>query len=73
MNEVTISEFDPSEQDISINNVFEVYKEGYKHKFIKKTTLITPNIPEAEILTNQKITSKEDMINAGKKLLKIGA
>ena len=37
LNEVTISEFDPSEQDISINNVFEVYKEGYKHKFIKKT------------------------------------
>ena len=30
LNEVTISEFDPSEQDISINNVFEVYKEGYK-------------------------------------------
>ena len=36
LNEVTISEFDPSEQDISINNVFEVYKEGYKHKFINK-------------------------------------
>ena len=34
LNEVTISEFDASEQDISINNVFEVYKEGYKHKFI---------------------------------------
>ncbi len=27
LNEVTISEFDPSEQDISINNVFEVYKD----------------------------------------------
>ena len=36
LNEVTISEFDPSEQDISINNVFEVYKKGYKHKFINK-------------------------------------
>ena len=36
LNEVTISDFDPSEQDISINNVFEVYKEGYKHKFIDK-------------------------------------
>ena len=36
LNEVTISDFDPSEQDISINNVFEVYKEGYKHKFINK-------------------------------------
>ncbi len=36
LNEVTISDFDPSEQDISINNVFEIYKEGYKHKFIGK-------------------------------------
>ena len=36
LNEVTISDFDASEQDISINNVFEVYKEGYKHKFIGK-------------------------------------
>ena len=40
LNEVTISEFDPSEQDISINNVFEVYKEGYKHKFINKINWI---------------------------------
>ena len=36
-------------------------------------SLITPNIPEAEILTNQKINSKEDMIIAGKKLIKFGA
>ena len=40
LNEVTISDFDPSEQDISINNVFEVYKEGYKHKFIDKVNEI---------------------------------
>ena len=44
-----------------------------REKLIKKVTLITPNIPEAEILTNQKINSKEDMIDAGKKLIKIGA
>ena len=44
-----------------------------KEKLIKKVTLITPNIPEAEILANKKIKSKEDMIDAGKKLLKIGA
>tara|TARA_B100001029_G_C15023155_1_gene431913 strand:+ start:123 stop:935 length:813 start_codon:yes stop_codon:yes gene_type:complete len=44
-----------------------------KEKLIKEVTLITPNIPEAEILTNQKINSKEDMIDAGKKLIKIGA
>ncbi len=37
LNEVTISDFDPSEQDISINNVFEVYKDGYNHKFIGNT------------------------------------
>ena len=37
LNEVTISDFDPSEQDISINNVFEIYKDGYKHKFIESS------------------------------------
>jgi hydroxymethylpyrimidine/phosphomethylpyrimidine kinase len=35
--------------------------------------LITPNIPEAEILTNTIITSKEDMIFAAYKLIEIGA
>jgi len=44
-----------------------------REKMIKKVTLITPNIPEAEILTEEKINSKEDMIKVGKKLLKIGA
>ena len=43
-----------------------------KEKLMKKATLITPNIPEAEILANHQINSKEDMIIAGKKLLKIG-
>jgi hydroxymethylpyrimidine kinase/phosphomethylpyrimidine kinase len=44
-----------------------------KNKLIKITTLITPNIPEAEILTNTKIKSKEDMIFAAYKLIEIGA
>ena len=44
-----------------------------KQKIIKKVTLITPNIPEAEILSGQKINNKEDMIKAAKKLIKIGA
>ena len=44
-----------------------------KNKLIKNVTLITPNIPEAEILTNQKINSKDEMIYAGKKLIKNGA
>ena len=38
-----------------------------KNKLIKMVSLITPNIPEAEILTNTKIKSKEDMIYAASK------
>ena len=46
--------------------------------FIKKnlltdTFLITPNIPEAEILTGVKIKSTKDMIQAGKKIINLGA
>ena len=44
-----------------------------KKKLLKKVTLITPNIPEAEILTHTKINSKEDMIYAANILLKFGA
>ena len=33
-----------------------------KQKLIKKSFLITPNIPEAEILTKVKINSVNDMI-----------
>tara|TARA_B110000444_G_scaffold157781_1_gene147516 strand:- start:56 stop:763 length:708 start_codon:yes stop_codon:yes gene_type:complete len=44
-----------------------------KLKLIKRVTLITPNIPEAEILTNTKIKNKKDMIFAAKKLLESGA
>ena len=44
-----------------------------KHKLLKKVSLITPNIPEAEILAGHKILSKSDMIIAGKKILNIGA
>ena len=43
-----------------------------KSHLIKKVTIITPNIPEAEILTKTKIRSIPDMIFAGKKLLKLG-
>ena len=53
-----------------INN--KAIKSIKKH-LIKKIFLITPNIPEAEILTNSKINSVADMVNAGKLLLKIGA
>ena len=44
-----------------------------KLKLIKKVMLVTPNIPEAEILTKTKIRTKEDMIFAAHKLIEIGA
>jgi len=44
-----------------------------KLKLIKRVTLITPNIPEAEILTKVKIKNIEDMIFAANKLLEYGA
>ena len=44
-----------------------------KKKLIKRASLITPNIPEAEILTNTIIKNKEDMIFAAYKLIEIGA
>ena len=37
-----------------------------KQKLIKKSFLITPNIPEAEVLTKTKISNTDDMINAAK-------
>ncbi len=42
-------------------------------KLMKKVTLITPNIPEAEILTKIKIKNVKDMISAANILLKLGA
>ncbi len=44
-----------------------------KNKLIKKVTLITPNIPEAEILTKTIIRNQNDMILAAKKLIELGA
>ena len=44
-----------------------------KNRLIKRVTLITPNIPEAEILTKTKIETKEDMIYAANILLRLGA
>ena len=44
-----------------------------KKKLIKKVSLITPNIPEAEILTETKIKTKEDMIYAASILIGFGA
>ena len=44
-----------------------------KKKFLKKVLLITPNIPEAEVLTKMKISTDKNMIEAGKILIKLGA
>ena len=44
-----------------------------KYRLMKKAYLITPNIPEAEVLTNIKIKSLEDMIHAANILLNFGA
>ena len=42
-----------------------------KKKLLAKTFLLTPNIPEAEVLTKKKIKDLSDMIIAGKILLKL--
>ena len=44
-----------------------------KTRLIKKVTLITPNICEAEVLTKKRIYNVEDMIYAANILLKLGA
>ena len=44
-----------------------------KKKLIKRVSLITPNIPEAEFLTNLKIKNTQDMIWAAQVLLSMGA
>ncbi len=44
-----------------------------KSHLIKKVSLITPNIPEAELITKVKIKNVNDMILASKQLLKLGA
>ncbi len=47
--------------------------ESLKSKLINRVFLITPNIPEAEILTKTTIKTKEDMIFAANKLIESGA
>ena len=44
-----------------------------KKLLIPLCNLVTPNIPEAEVLTGYLISSKEDMIRAAKKILNMGA
>ncbi len=55
---------------------FKLINEGaiktLRDKLMKKAYLITPNIPEAEVLTRIKIKSVEDMVYAANILLKLG-
>lgn len=46
--------------------------EAMKRKMVARATILTPNIPEAELLTASKIESREDMLVAGERLLKLG-
>lgn len=46
--------------------------ETYKKKLIPLSTVITPNIPETEVLTGMKITSQKDMKEAAEKLMDLG-
>ena len=44
-----------------------------KRQLLPLCNLITPNIPEAEILTGYTISNKEDMLKAAKKIINMGA
>ena len=52
-----------------INNSSIIY---LKKLLLPLSSLVTPNIPEAEVLTGYSISNKEDMINAAKKILNMG-
>ena len=60
LNEVTISEFDPSEQEISLNNIFEIYKEGFTYKYlgIKEDFSMVEIYPEDDDKSYYKILFK---------------
>lgn len=46
--------------------------EALKNRLIPGAEVITPNIPEAELLTDQTITTPEDMMRAASSLLTLG-
>jgi len=53
-----------------VNNNSIIY---LKKLLLPLCNVITPNIPEAEALTGHSISNKEDMINAAKKIINMGA
>lgn len=46
--------------------------QSYKEKLIPLSTLITPNIPEAEVLSGMSIKNEEDMKKAARALMDLG-
>jgi len=44
-----------------------------KKMLLPLCSVVTPNIPEAEVLTGSSILNKEDMVNAAKKIISMGA
>ena len=44
-----------------------------KSNLIPKSTVLTPNIPEAEVLSDMKIRSRNDMLAASEKILELGS
>ena len=60
LNEVTISEFDPSEQEISLSNIFEIYKLGFSYKYlgVKEDLSMVEIYPEDEDKSYYKILFK---------------
>ena len=62
LNEVTISEFDPEEQELSLNNIFEIYKSGFSFKFLgeDKNLRLVEIYPEDQEKSYYKILFKID-------------
>ncbi len=62
LNEVTISEFDPEEQELSLNNIFEIYKSGFSFKFLgeDKNLRLVEIYPEDQKKSYYKILFKID-------------
>lgn len=59
LNEVNISDYDPEEQEISMNNIFTLYKDGYKYLYIEESnggkTDVVDLVPEDKSNTYFKI------------------
>jgi len=47
--------------------------DGLKTRLVSRATLITPNIPEAEVLTGMRITTDELAAEAGRQLMALGS